>query len=174
MPVVIGQKPQSGFDDPFGLLWDCHRRIENFLEALVKAAELGPAQMGDAEYASLDRALNHFRDAAVKHTADEEESVFPRLRETGHATAPLDALEADHADADALHNELDALGREWLSARTLVADKLERFRAIAEQLRVTYARHIATEDKEVFPLARRVLDRAALESIGREMADRRK
>jgi hemerythrin-like domain-containing protein len=110
----------------------------------------------------------------VKHTADEEESVFPRLREAGHGTPQLDALEADHEDAEALHDELDALGREWLNERTLPEDKLERFRAIAARLRETYARHIATEDAEVFPLARRVLDPAAVQSIGREMADRRK
>jgi hypothetical protein len=34
MAIQIGAKPDSGFDDPIGMLKDCHRRIEHFLNIL--------------------------------------------------------------------------------------------------------------------------------------------
>jgi len=34
MAIQIGAKPDSGFDDPIGMLKDCHRRIERFLGIL--------------------------------------------------------------------------------------------------------------------------------------------
>ncbi|HEX8983978.1 MAG TPA: hemerythrin domain-containing protein [Bryobacteraceae bacterium] len=178
MPVNIGGKAQSGFNDPFGLLWDCHRRIEGFLAALVKAAELGPERTGEAERESLRRALDHFRGAGQKHTEDEEASVFPRLRaacESGDAEAlrALESLESDHDNADRLHAELDLLGREWIETATLPQEKMRRFREIALRLKDVYARHIALEDTEVFPLAKRKLTNAEVRSIGDEMARRR-
>lgn len=36
MPVTIGAKRESDFTDPLGMLSDCHRRVERFLQALIK------------------------------------------------------------------------------------------------------------------------------------------
>ncbi|HEY1499076.1 MAG TPA: hypothetical protein VGF88_05825 [Acidobacteriaceae bacterium] len=36
MPAHIGAKLYSGFDDPCGMLHDCHRRIERFLAVLCE------------------------------------------------------------------------------------------------------------------------------------------
>ena len=58
---------------------DCHRRIERFLTVLVRVAERGSLE-GEARGA-FEAALRYFRDAAPKHTADEEESLI-------EATAP--------------------------------------------------------------------------------------
>lgn len=38
MPIVIGAKRESDFSDPIGMLGDCHRRIERFLNALLTVA----------------------------------------------------------------------------------------------------------------------------------------
>ena len=38
MAIQIGGKPDSGFDDPIGMLIDCHRRIERFLHVLCVVA----------------------------------------------------------------------------------------------------------------------------------------
>ena len=38
MPVRIGGRPEHGFDEPLGLLSDCHRRIERFLGVLAAVA----------------------------------------------------------------------------------------------------------------------------------------
>ena len=39
MGIQIGQKPSPTFQQPLELLSDCHRRIENFLRALVLVTE---------------------------------------------------------------------------------------------------------------------------------------
>src|SRR5262252_10900664 len=102
MPIVIGAKRESDFTDPIGMLGDCHRRIEMFLNVLVRVAEQARGDALNAEQrGALESALRYFREAAPKHTADEEESLFPRLRnmrnpEVEAALGKLGPLERDH------------------------------------------------------------------------------
>ena len=179
MPVQIGQKPEHGFSEPLGLLTDCHRRIERFLGVLAKVAEeVRGGAMNDEQRLAFKGALQYFRDAAPKHTADEERSLFPRLRATGGpeveaALAQVDRLEADHVRADRFHQEVDALGEAWLRNGSLPEQSAERLTELTEKLKAMYAAHIEVEDKELFPLAARVLGKEAREEIGREMAARR-
>src|SRR5437660_7837791 len=104
MPIQIGQKPESGFNHPLGLLSDCHRRIEQFLKVLIQVSETADgASMTPPEIAALQNALEYFRSSAPKHTADEEDSLFPRLRASAHGRAALDCmaeLECDHQAAN--------------------------------------------------------------------------
>src|ERR1017187_1715161 len=79
--IQIGAKPDSGFDDPIGMLKDCHRRIERFLHILCVVAERAAGRgLTDEETAGVQAALRYFREGGQRHTADEEESLFPRLR----------------------------------------------------------------------------------------------
>ena len=39
MAIQIGAKHDSGFDDPIGMLTDCHRRIERFVHIFFRVAE---------------------------------------------------------------------------------------------------------------------------------------
>jgi hemerythrin-like domain-containing protein len=93
MPVVINARPERGFDDPIGLLGDCHRRIERFLSVLARVAAEGRGPLDAATGAAFENALRYFRDAAPKHTADEEHSLFPRLRQSGHPEAAAAAAQ---------------------------------------------------------------------------------
>ncbi len=179
MPVVIGAKPESNFADPIGLLTDCHRRIERFLGVLVRvAADARGGPLTPEQRSAMDTALRYFRDAAPKHTADEESTLFPRLRssptpEAQAALAQIQSLECDHDRADRNHAEIDRLGREWLDAGTLAPDRAQRLSALLDDLSKLYRAHIAVEESSVFPVAARVLpadDRAEME---REMAGRR-
>lgn len=179
MPVVIGAKPESNFKDPIGLLTDCHRRIERFLSVLVKIGEqgrLGP--LGGEQLTALETALRYFRDAAPKHTADEERTLFPRLRrldrpEVQPALARVDALERDHARADQGHAEIDRLGRVWLESGSLAPADAERFSTVMAELAELYKAHIAIEEGELFPAAAGVLSGSDREAMGAEMAARR-
>ena len=88
MAIIIGDKPDSDFSDPIGMLEDCHRRIEGFLDVLLTLA--GQTQgnaFTDEHRAAVETSLRYFRDAAPKHTADEEESLFPRMRASQHHDA---------------------------------------------------------------------------------------
>ncbi len=174
MPVQIGQKPGHDFSRPLGLLADCHRRIERFLAVVAKVA--AESALDEDRRNALDAALRYFREAAPKHTADEEESLFPRLRAVETARAELgdlERLEADHDRADRLHAEADALGRAWLQDGALPADRAARFREIAADLAELYRAHIDIEDNRLFPLAARLLPMETQQEIGREMAARR-
>ena len=179
MPIQIGQPVDHGFDEPLGLLSDCHRRIEHFLGVLATVAADGDGGPLSPEYRqALEGALRYFAVAAPRHTADEEVSVFPRLRASGdpaaaEALAALDRLEQDHEEADRHHAAVDELARRWLGVNHLRADDLEALRARIGRLQALYREHITIEDREVFPAAARVLDRAQIEAIGGEMAARR-
>jgi len=178
MPVQIGVRSHS-FAEPTGLLSDCHRRIEMFLATLVRVAEFGERSLdGDARVA-LEGALKYFREAAPKHTADEEESLFPRLRqmqnpEVEAAIHTLDPLENEHRRADLLHAEVDRLGRDWLQSGMLAASDAQHFRAYVAELGCIYKEHIRIEDEVVFPVAGRLLSERDKAAIAAEMAARRK
>jgi hemerythrin-like domain-containing protein len=174
MPIVIGAKPESNFTDPIGLLGDCHRRIERFLDVLARVAEQG-AELNAERRTALDTALRYFREAAPKHTADEEESLFPRLRRIGleSVLARVESLESDHVRADTIHAEVDSLGQSWLRDGSLPPEQSARLRTLLSELQDLYRRHIAAEDREVFPAAAAALSPSDRQAIGQEMASRR-
>jgi hemerythrin-like domain-containing protein len=177
MPIQIGQKQESDFSNPLGLLSDCHRRIEHFLEILVQVCRRAASvPLRADERAALEKALDYFRNSAPKHTADEEDSLFPRMRKAGGAESALEclaALENDHQAAARDHEVVDTLGRRWLEQGSIGADPLREMQQALDRLARTYQRHIAIEDQEVFPLAARALPAEQLEDVGREMAERR-
>jgi hemerythrin-like domain-containing protein len=179
MPITIGAKQESDFTDPIGMLGDCHRRIERFLSVLQKlASERQGAALTEQEQRSLAASLKYFREAAPKHTADEEESLFPRMRAAapdaaGAVFERIDALEGDHEAATKLHTEVDALGERWLSTGALARNEAAQLAALVGHLTTLYQRHIALEDSEVFPSAAKLLSAADRQAIGTEMAARR-
>jgi hypothetical protein len=62
MPIVIGAKRESDFTDPIGMLGDCHRRIERFLNVLVRVAEQAHGEaMNEDHRGALETALRYFR-----------------------------------------------------------------------------------------------------------------
>ncbi len=179
MALQIGQRVDHGFDEPLGLLSDCHRRIEHFLWVLATvAADAAGGPLTPAYRTALEGALRYFAVAAPKHTADEEVSLFPRLRTSGDpaaaaALAALDRLERDHDEADGHHAAVEHLVRRWIADDRLSAADREQLRDRLARLQHLYQQHIAVEDQQVFPAAARALDRAAIERIGEEMAARR-
>lgn len=179
MPITIGAKRESDFTDPIGMLGDCHRRIERFLSVLATlAAENRGLPLTEEHRIALDTSLRYFREAAPKHTADEEESLFPRLKQSNDPGARallerVDALEHDHERAAKLHDAVDRFGQSWLAAGTLSALEASQMSAALDQLVLLYGDHIALEDREVFPLAAGILSALDRASIGREMAARR-
>jgi len=175
--MQIDDKPDAGFNDPLGLLSDCHRRVERFLGGLVRVTDDLRGGVLDERYRkALETCLHYFQEAAPRHTADEEESLFPRLRASTdpravEALERIDALEAEHLEVDPVHAEVNQLVARWLSDGTLAeADRLRELLAVLEK---TYGTHIAIEDQEVFPMARAVLPSEDLAAVGREMARRR-
>jgi hemerythrin-like domain-containing protein len=179
MPISIGKAPESDYTNPLGLLSDCHRRIEHFLNLLVTVvSQAGGARLLGEERQALETALRYFHEAAPKHTSDEEQSLFPRLRalqnpQAQAAFSVLDRLEEDHYTADAAHQEIDSLCQKWLSDDSLTPESCKRLGDLLERLKVIYETHIAIEDAQIFPLARTLLKNSDQQAIALEMASRR-
>ncbi len=118
--LTINQPHMPDFTNPLGLLVLCHERIEAQLNAIERAAEIlsaGDTGSLTSVFAAVDAAGAHFAIAGVKHTEDEEVSLFPRLRERGgiageDALAAMAELESQHRAAEKLHTEFDQLVRD--------------------------------------------------------------
>ena len=174
-----GHRPDHGFDEPLGLLSDCHRRIEHFLQVLIAVhARTAGCELTPGERGELEGALRYFEVAAPRHTADEDESLFPKLRESKDPAAQdvldtLARLERDHGTADGHHRAVDRLVRRWLAEGILDAGGTRALDGHLAALKAIYDAHIGIEDREVFPSAGRLLTADQLGEVGREMAARR-
>ncbi len=150
-----------------------------FLGSLQHVATVVDKPLTSELLAALESSLRYFREAAPKHTADEEESLFPRLRQSEHAAANaalrmLEPLEAQHRRADSLHSQVDRLGRVCLQGSVLSRPEAELFRESVSELASIYQEHIRVEDTQVFPAATQALSEAEKAAIATEMAARRK
>ncbi len=171
--IQIGATP-AGLESPIEHLVACHRRIEQRLDTLVKAADhLESATSGnqrDEARAAISNCFAFLETSGVLHTEDEESSLFPRLRQIASLQEIefMNGLEAQHAEADGLYGALKS------SVATLASSpEIERYRENAKALRDFYRAHIRTEDAILTVLAKRLLSAAALGEISREMRQRR-
>ena len=176
MAVQIGGKPDAGFDDPLGMLVDCHRRVERFLNILCRVAERaeGRALSGE-ETDAVEASLRYFQESGPRHNSDEEDSLFPRLRagEGKDVLAEVNRLEREHFEAEALHKESAELYAQWMADGELQGPDRSRLRAATTRLEQIYREHIRIEEEVVFPRAKKVLDRSAVAEMGQEFRKRR-
>ena len=126
----------------------------------------------------LEVGLKYFREAAPKHTADEEEDLFPILRKLASprvstALADVDRLESEHKTAAAWHSEVDDICGRWLREGRLSERDATRLRELLGSLTELYRFHIAAEEEKVFPTAQAELSEAQKQVIGCRMASRR-
>ncbi len=176
MAVQIGARPDSGFDDPIGMLKDCHRRIEMFMNILCRIVQQAQGRSLDAEERqAVSAALHYFRESGPRHTMDEEESLFPRLRDMDAATVldEVQRLESDHQQASALHDEVEQLYSKWTYEGGLNSDEGPRLHTITGKLLKLYREHIRIEEDVVFPYAAEQFDKNALAAMGAEIKVRR-
>ena len=144
----------------------CHRRIEGRLEILERAV----AHWEDRPTEAREAVRNVFRfldSSAVQHTADEEESIFPRLMpqlERGER-AYLAGLEHQHSEAHRIYAELKALVESGGAAQDLSA--------LVDRFATHYRQHIASEDDVLQSYAREHLTAQQLDDIAAEMKRRR-
>lgn len=162
----------STIDSPVDHLQACHRRIEERLATLERVA---PALLTRANEAleALQAVFWFFDSSGVTHTADEEESFFPRLagKINAEESAFLAALEAEHARAEALYDELKSAVANF--AKPPSEDDQRRYTEIVAALCGIYRAHIRNEDARFRDLAARLLQPADLDAIGKEMRQRR-
>lgn len=174
MLVKLGAPKLADFKDPIGVLTSCHRRIEHFigiLETLVASDVPIPLDMERRK--ALESSLNYFRNSAPKHVADEDESLFPRLKKAG-VSARLKLLATQHEEITKLHTDLESLGLQWLSLPRLSPPTWEKLKDTVDGMSSIYSEHIQIEEHEIFPKAAEFLSKEELAIVGDEMSARRK
>jgi len=149
--------------DPFEQLLRSHRRLEERLEDLRRAAaDLdGPNHVEARAY--IDDSVRWLERSVGRHELDEEQSLFPRLRAHVGLVGLLDKLEREHREHERLHQALrDSAGKPAAEVS-----------AVVRELAAAYRVHIDDEERELFPAARPLLDEAARAAMLAEMDARR-
>jgi hemerythrin-like domain-containing protein len=168
------QETGSTIDRPLDHLTACHRRIEERLDTLERAADHLTVKRSEALEA-MEACFRFFESSGILHTADEEESVFPRLQRglSDDERKFINQLEDQHQQADQLYAELKAIAAQLEDGQTVPGELQQRFRTAAGRVAELYRSHIATEDRTLIALGQRILSPAELHDISREMKRRR-
>jgi hemerythrin-like domain-containing protein len=167
--------PAAGFEAPLEMLAACHLRIEAQCNTLRRLVPHVGAHGADAQAREAATAVMRYFDTAARHHhADEENDLFPALIESiagSDAVCLRDltsALTADHRELERLWRPVrDAL--EQLAGGYATALPAEPVQAFLD----LNARHIAREEAELLPMAKRLLGDAELDRIGQAMRLRR-
>lgn len=166
--------PSIALTAPLDVLDACHRQIVASLKKLTELMAHVDANGPDEQARETAReAFDFFSTTARTHHLDEERHIFPALlkstdAELVQATLRLQQdhgwLEEDWLD---LAPQLEAIakGYSWYNA--------EELRHTIEVFTALYFDHIKLEEALVYPAAKARLDGWDLQSMGREMAERR-
>ena len=171
MTVSLLGAAAPGFDRPLDVLEACHGRIARQCDTLGKLLAHLPAHGADAQAQQAAGAiLTYFDTAAVHHHDDEERNLFPLLEQAGvpGACDLVETLTLEHDELALLWRRLRGQLQQIEAGSAAVLDErlTHRFAALNRS-------HLEFENTRVLPLARQVLDAAAIERLGRAMAARR-
>lgn len=170
------------FKKPLDVLFHCHQKIASNLEALRRASEeLRKNEAEDCQpvFATIDTVLTHFSTAGIKHTEDEESSLFPRLRKykdegVSEVFEAVERLEIQHTLAKSIENSLNRFFLAMKADEILDRNKVELFCDLSESLYDLYRPHIQVENEFVFPAAGKIMSVDELLEVGKEMYQRRR
>jgi pyridoxamine 5'-phosphate oxidase len=168
--------PPAGFDQPLAALAACHRRIEKQMHTLARLQKhIARNGVDDEARAAIEGVLKYFIEAAPNHHADEELDLFPRVLRAAEGSADrasafdlIAHLMVEHRDMeevwDRVHEALDAL---------LAGGAAELDPQLIRDFARIYADHIFREEKQLFPLAEKLLKSPDWVALGTAMAARR-
>ena len=162
--------------DAVDMLLACHNRIRSFTAIAHRLATVQGA--APAEIANAAAAVHRYYTVALPlHEADENETVYPRLRDAIAASgAPPDAVEAmveQHGPIDELIAQLVPLWEQAQRAPQQLPDLAPQMATRCARLQELWQEHLALEEETVFPAIRRLLDPATLRQMRDEMRARR-
>jgi len=168
-------EPIPGPEEPLEMLQACHRRIERQCATLRRLVSHLAARGADAQARTAARnAMRYFDISARHHHADEEEDLLPALRESarGPDAARLREL------VERLTKEHCALELAWGRLRRVLAavasgEPAPLTSQAVEALAGAYERHIELEERELLPMAARLLRPEDVARIGAAMVERR-
>jgi hemerythrin-like domain-containing protein len=156
------------------MLLACHERIRSFTAIASRLAEVQDA--APAEVANAAAGVHRYYTVALPlHEADENESLYPRLRrvlQDGTSRA-AELMVEQHGPIDVTVAALVPLWDELQRCPEKLAQLRPELGRLAARLQELWREHLALEEEVVFPLIRRTLSAEDLEAIHREMKQRR-
>jgi len=176
--LMPGQARAAGFDEPFEMLRACHERVQRMLALLGRLADHLAArwpQLPDDQAAQAAHdVLRYFDLAAPAHHEDEERHVLPVLQASDHADDRQLAqrLHADHQLMTTAWQQLRP-GLQAISAGQWPDGAWPQVRAQWQAFEALYGPHIEAEETQAYQKAVQVLNAAAQQAMGTEMAARR-
>ncbi len=160
---------------PFDVLNECHQQIVVHLHQLGELVEHVDTHGADDQAQTLARAIFvFFMNTAREHHLDEERHVLPTMLNSGNAELADLAmrLQQDHGwieeDWLELAPQIEAIaaGYNWFNSTQM--------RLIVPVFQALYEEHIALEESLAYPEAKARTAPWVMQSMGREMAERRR
>ncbi len=166
--MLLNQELPS-FEQPIEMLLACHDRMRRQCQTLQNIRDHLREHGFDAEVRKASQqVLRYFTIAAPQHHADEENDLFPLLRERVPDLEPaLAALAKQHMALEHSWSELEP----YLDGDITAAD-LERMLSLVDDFCASYKGHLDYEENMIFPQATKVLSEQDQLELGRRMARR--
>jgi pyridoxamine 5'-phosphate oxidase len=167
--------PTLDYDHPLDAIESCHGRIRRQLALLRKLAAHVRFKGADDEARDVAAFLLRFFDTtAANHHDDEEDDLFPAIEHF----APSLELNAVRALLFELRGDHKKFQGRWSDMRPRLAAMAEGGEGgLTEELAARfdegYGQHMDFEEREMLPLARRVLPPDAVARLGKSMSRRR-
>jgi hemerythrin-like domain-containing protein len=141
------------------IIRDEHKTLAALLRALAQLVAQGPGDAPERYFDVMRATLFYFDEFPQRlHHPKESQLLFPQLlRAAPQCQAVLTRLEQDHAGSEQAIRELQHLLLGW----ELVGEgRRQAFELAAGLYLERYLQHMQTEDRELLPLAERVLTEA--------------
>ena len=173
---ISSPQPSATPSGPVEMLLDCHLRIRHFVQlsrTLAEAHQVPLAQVAEA----AEAIFRYFSQSLPLHEADENDTLFPRLRNVAPLGSPL--REAAKAMVEQ-HHAIEELVFELAAVCGALRREPERLPALASQLQHTsealdhvFSAHLHMEETVIFPAVAQ-LPAEELQAMTREMQRRRR
>lgn len=167
--------PAVGFEVPLEMLAACHGRVSSQCETLQRlVAHLASHGCDLQARQAATAVMRYFDTSARHHHEDEEVDLFPALLES-MAGSDAVCLRELTSSLIADHRELEQHWRNLRRQLALVAGG-QAAKLAGEDVTDfvdLYDQHIAREESELLPMARRLLSDEELDRIGLAMRTRR-
>jgi len=164
----------ASFNNPLAMLHACHGKILAQCVTLRKLSSHLSSNGCDLQaQQAAQNILRYFDTSGQFHHQDEEENLFPTLRLITGAEKPgvdalLERLLSDHAVMAAAWSELRNI------LLLLAKGENEPLNdTLLDKFITLYTEHIDVEERDLLPLAARLLSPQQTAEIGQQMAERR-
>jgi hemerythrin superfamily protein len=163
---------ESKHATPLEVLLACHRRIRIYLDVAWNLADASLDDLGAIRH-SASVTARYFREAFPLHTADEEQSVMPRLRQfLPELRETIQQIGQDHQREEKLLPVLIENCQHIADAPEELSRIRQRFRKMTRVMTVDIESHLQREERTLF-LHIEELDETTQQDMLVEMAERR-